>query len=258
MKRIHLAVICVFLMLSALSGNAADQSGLKIMTEELPPFNFEKDGSIQGICADVLIQIMEKAGKPVNRGDMELVPWARGYRTVSEEPGTMLFSMARTPERESLFRWVGPVAEFHTVLIAPKNKHIVIKSFDDMKKYRIGVIRDGAPEQMLVKGGIDPEKLDKGARADVNIRKLIEDRIDLMAFNLQTGRYMMKEMGINPNDYEAVYELKKVELYFAFHKDTDAKLIADLNQALEELKKPGADGKSQWQTISEKYIGAGQ
>ena len=228
------------------------------MTEELPPFNFQKHGNIMGICTDILLRIMEKSGMPVNRGDIELVPWARGYRTVLEEPGTMLFSMARTPERENLFRWVGPVTAFHTALIAPKNKHILIKSFEDMKKYSIGVIRDSAPEQMLIKGGIDPEKLDRIARADLNIRKLTEGRIELMAFNFQTACYMMKEMGLNPNDYEVVYELKKVELYFAFHKDTDEKFIADLNQALEEMKKPGAEGKSEWNTISENYVGAGQ
>jgi polar amino acid transport system substrate-binding protein len=253
MKQTWITVVCIGVML--LSSIAAAQQPFTIMTESNPPFNFEKDGEVHGISADLLLLVMEKAGHPVKRSDIQIMPWPRAYQEVQEKPGTVLFSMARTEQRENLFKWMGPIQELTIGLVAPKSKKIVINTPDDAKKYRIGTIRDGAPEQLAITAGFDESLLDRIADPVLNIKKLAADRIDMFAFNVPAIFYMMIQEGMNPDDYEVVFPLKKTALYYAFHKDTDAAVIEKMNQALADLKKPDNTGQSPYDQIIKKYLG---
>jgi polar amino acid transport system substrate-binding protein len=40
---------------------------------------------------------------------MDIQPWARIYTTTLAKPGTLMFPVARTAEREDKFRWIGPL-----------------------------------------------------------------------------------------------------------------------------------------------------
>ncbi|NJL60442.1 MAG: transporter substrate-binding domain-containing protein [Desulfobacteraceae bacterium] len=253
MKRLCVIMVCIGLIFYGITASA--QQSFNIMTEDIPPFNFQKDGAIHGISADLLLLMMEKAGYPTERSAIKLLPWPRAYKTVQEEPGSMLFSMARTDERENLFKWVGPIQEVPLGILALKSRKIVIKNLEEAKKYKIGTIRDNAAELILMKAGFDETVLDRIADPELNLKKLKAGRVDLCAFNIPTTRYMMLQMGMNPSDYEIVYTLKKVNFCFAFHKSTDDKLIEKLNNALAELKKPDTAGQSPYSRIMEKYLG---
>jgi len=251
----NLILFAMVLCCLTASGTLWAQPSLRIVTEELPPFNFEKDSEVRGISTDVLLKILGMAGAPAERSAIEILPWPRAYRTVQEEAGTVLYSAARTEEREPLFKWVGPISTVTIGLIAPKKKNIVIGSIEDARKYRIGSIRDGAPEQLAIKAGIDADSMDRIARPDLNIQKLASGRIDLFSFNFQTAKYLMREMGLDPAEYEVVYPLKTAQLYFAFHKAASDDLIRELNDALEALKRPSADGSSPFDAIVGEYLG---
>lgn len=248
-------LITLFSLLAVLVPALAMGQNFQIMTEELPPFNFTSNGVVEGITADTLVYIMDKAGQPINHSDIKVLPWPRAYDAVQKKPGTILFSMARTEQREEMFKWVGPIYEAKIGLIGAKAKNFKIDSAADFGKYKIGTIREGAPEQLLVKAGADVSKFDRGARPELQIKKLNADRIDLFSFNLPTAQYMMKTLGMNPADYDTVYTLKTPALHIAFHEDTDAAFVAKLQQALDAMKAPGADGKSEFDRVVEKYLG---
>jgi len=254
MKRLRIIIALMGMLI--LSAPADAQQKINIMTEDIPPFNFTKDGVVQGISTDTLLMMLEKAGYPANRSAIKVLPWARAYQAVQEEPGSILYSMARTDEREKLFKWVGPIQEVSIGLIALKSRKIVINTLEDAKKYKIGTIRENATEQLLIKSGFDENTLDRIADAELNIKKLQAGRVDMLAFNIPTTYYLMLQMGLSMKDYEVVHTLKKVSFNFAFHKDTDDKLIEKLNSILAELKKPDATGESPYNRIVKKYLGA--
>ncbi|RUM47511.1 MAG: hypothetical protein DSY80_00850 [Desulfocapsa sp.] len=157
--------------------------------------------------------------------------------------------MGRTAQREEQFKWVGPIIELTMGLIAQKNKHISINSVDDLKNYRIGTIRDGAPEQLLISAGFPVDKLERVTKPEQNIKKLVRDRIDMLAFNRDSTRYTMKHMGLNPEDYEMVFSLKNIWLYYAFNRETDDIIIENLNHSLQQLKETDSDGNSPYKDI---------
>ena len=233
---------------------AGAQESWNIMTEELPPYNFNKDNQVYGISADILLQLMAKNNISIQREDIQLLPWPRAYIMVQNRPGSILFSTARTLQREKLFKWVGPITNLSIGLIALKKNKIQLQSLEDAKKYTVGTIRDGAPEQLVLKAGIAEKDLDRIASPESNIKKLQAGRIDLFAFSVPSTRYLMIRMGIDPDNYESVYTLKQAALYYAFHKDTDEQLIQALNTTLQELKQPDTTGKSSVDRTVEKYL----
>ena len=88
------------------------------MTEEYPPYNFgDEKGVNQGIAVEYLKAMFKGSDK-----DIQLLPWARGYKLVQTKGKyNCLFSMTRTEERESLFKWFGPISNTQVYVEGPKN-----------------------------------------------------------------------------------------------------------------------------------------
>jgi polar amino acid transport system substrate-binding protein len=244
-------------ILSFLSVNIAQGETAKIqyMIEQNPPYNFQNNGSIQGIAVDLLIELSKNTSQVVTVEDIELLPWPRAYKTVQHTPETCLFSMGWTEERSSTFKWVGPIFELSIGLIADKKKNITVSSIDDLKTLRVGTIRDGAPEQLLIQAGMPAKTLERVTKPEQNIKKLAIDRLDLLAFNTDSTRYTMLQLGMDANDYETVFILKTIKLYYAFNHNTDDNIITEMNQALDQLKIRDSQGNSPYDDIVSSYLG---
>jgi polar amino acid transport system substrate-binding protein len=256
-------LILVFIIYFPASGNAAEKAispaalaesvdNLTIMTEIYPPYNFKEKGELKGISVDLMVLMLKKLNSKQTRKDILLWPWARGYRAVLNKKNTVLFSTTRTRERENHFMWVGPITSTTISIFARKEKKIKINSVQDIKKYRIGVVLDDIGEQLLVTAGIPLIKLDRMGGVNVilqSIKKLDKDRIEVFSYEENAVKWQMKANGINLNEYEVVYTLKKGELYYAFHKDTPNSFLHKLQNALDEIKNEG-----EYQKILDKYL----
>ncbi len=79
---------------------------LQIFTEDSPPSTYLENGKLAGLSAEIVQEILNR----LNLADtIKMVPWARGYNLALNEPGVLLFSTTRLPQREELFQWVGPL-----------------------------------------------------------------------------------------------------------------------------------------------------
>lgn len=225
----------VFLVSSLIS---AEVDKIKIITENSPSSNMVIDGKLTGYGVDILEKMLQKVNSDKTRDDFEVLPWARGYSMVQKNPNTMLFAMLRTKQREKLFKWVGPIDNSIVALIAKKERKIKINSIEDMKKYSIGTVKDDVAELAVKELGITSFDSISGTKAiETSIKKLQRDRIDLFAYSYVIDTWKIK--GFNPKEYENVYTLKEDSLYYAFHKDTDQKILDQLQNALDSLKKQG-------------------
>ncbi len=219
---------------------ASEIDDFKMMTENYPPYNMKVDGQLQGISIDLWAKMLPMIGSKKGIKDIELLPWARAYDIVQKEKNTALFAMFRTPAREKMFKWVGPIDSSVIGLIARKDKNIVINSLQEVKKYKIGTVKDDVAELLLIEKGVDKKELDSlsGTNSILkSIRKLNYGRIDLFAYINNIKEWSIE--GVNPNDYEVVYVLQRQELHFALHKQSSDLLIKKLQMALDELKTSG-------------------
>lgn len=210
------------------------------MSEQFPPYNFEKDGRLQGISIDLMTLCLDKLGSRQTRRDIRILPWARSYKQLLEEENTVLFAMTRTEQRENLFKWAGPISSSRNVLLAKKAADIKIISPDDLKKYKVGTIRDDAGEQLVVEHfGFTEENLELTSSARSSVLQLAAGRIDIFAYDENVARWIMNQEGIDSSQYESVYVLSEGFHYFGFNIRTADSLVRQFQQAIDELKAEG-------------------
>ena len=80
-------------------------------------------------------------------------PWDRLYRLTLDKPNYGLFSTTFTPERQPLFKWVGPLAKTGWVLLAAPGNNISVASLKDAAQYQIGAYKNDAVSQHLESQG---------------------------------------------------------------------------------------------------------
>jgi polar amino acid transport system substrate-binding protein len=215
---------------------------LVFITEDYPPFNFERDGKRQGIAVDVLEEMLAQVGSKKTRADIKVWPWARGYETALKEKNTVLFSTTRTEAREHLFKWVGPIMPSRIVLVAKKSRDIRLKAVEDINKspYKIGVVREDIGGQLLARAGVGKEKTVQ-ANSGVSVAKMLHaDRVDMWAYGAPVIMWNLKELGYPTDAYEEVFTLtESQQYYYAVNKDTDDRLVEKLQAALEQVKAKG-------------------
>ncbi len=146
MKRRLLLILSGMLILSCSDKKDASQqlideaAAIHYLTEHYPPFNYEQEALLFGVSVDILDALFERLEIPLSREDLELKPWSEAYNTVLNTPKTALFSMVRSPDRENLFKWLGPIAPHKDVLIAKASSGLDINSAADISDHKIAVI----------------------------------------------------------------------------------------------------------------------
>ncbi len=239
MRRILMAGL---LMLMAASVRAAlpDDYKVVLLTENFPPFNMAADGknyaaerNISGINADIVREMFKRAGIAYS---MTLrFPWERIYNQVLEQPDQGLFSTTYTPEREPLFKWVGPLASTGWVLLAPPGSSLRLSSLEQAQPYRIGAYKNDAVSQHLESKGLEPIN---SLRDQENIGKLLKGRIDLWATTDPVGPYLAKQEGVS--GLTTVLRFNDAQLFLALNKQTPDEVVTRLQKALNEMKGDGA------------------
>ncbi len=209
---------------------------LTVVTEEYPPFNFTENGHVKGESTEIVRAALKKAGI---KAEILVYPWARAYAMALNKENVLIYSIARTPEREKLFKWIGPVATAPDVCLfkLKERKDIRIQSLDDAKKYRIGVVRGWADHQHLVK--LSFERIDDVSNDDANIKKLFAGRVDLIVGTYIQLPDQLKRLGLSPDKTEntKVVLSKGEDYYMAFSKQTKDELVEKTRAAFAEIKK---------------------
>jgi len=245
-----------FVVLIFLIGEIGFANDFRLMTDPLPPFNFKSNSNeIRGITADALITIMNRSGLDVSHKDIEIMPWPRAHKMAEKGSKAVLFSVARTEAREKLFKWVGPIHPITIGFIAAKNANIQIRQDSDLKQYRIGVVRESAPEQIAKKKtNLTQKDLLSLAKPDQIIEMLKLGRVDLIIHSDILLSYLLENHGLRQNDFEMVYPLMTLDLYIVFSTDTEDALISKLQSELDKMKKKQPNGLSEFDLLIRQYL----
>jgi polar amino acid transport system substrate-binding protein len=230
-------------------------ANLTYYTEQLPPYNYIENGTLQGISVELLEAITEKMGKKVAREEIKLVPWTEGYQSALSGNNTVLFTTVRNLEREQSFKWAGPIYTYTNVLFARPDQEITIKSPEDLRGYRIGVVVDDIAVQQLLDAGVNKSQLVQETNASILVEKLDNGEIDLWAYPEEAGRYFSEQITGNYYSYKVVYKLQTQDVYYAFSKDVPDSVVQSFQQALDTVKQEkDAAGISTYERILGRYI----
>jgi polar amino acid transport system substrate-binding protein len=207
---------------------------IRILTENYPPFNYlDATGNVVGQSTDIVKAIMGKLGQNIA---IELMPWAQAYQLTQTDPGTALYSMARTQEREHLFMWVGPIGSYENWLYAKKGSGVLVSSLEDAKAVKaIAAVKDEAGQQKLAGLGFI-NFVFTDATSD-GLKKLGAGEVDLWLGTREDVEIVAKQAGVNPDDLQPVVFVHRLDLYMAFNKNTAFATVDAWQKALDSLKK---------------------
>jgi polar amino acid transport system substrate-binding protein len=206
---------------------------LDITTEENAPFNYlDAQQHIAGISTEIVMELGKRAGIPMK---LQLTPWARAYSLALNVADTCVYSTARLPERETLFKWVGPISVNKWALFARGDFNQHIDSIDDARKYRIGgVVMDGKVTYLKSLGFSNIDSVNDDT---LNVAKLMAGRVDLWIAGLYKGKELVAQSGAK--NIKPVFTVREVEYYLACSPKTPDATIHSLMNELQALQKEG-------------------
>lgn len=244
----RLSVSCALLLALALPCRA---EGFTVFTNIAPPVKFMQDGEPSGVAGELLKAVMGRAGLRI--GKTVVTTHEEGIATVMQEPGTLYLAISKMVEQKDSFKWVGPVYTTRFGLIARRSKGLALPNFAAVRKYSIGSVGGSVPHRRLLDMGIPEENFVLRPTTREIVSLLVNDKVDLLAFAVSPTFHILMYQGSDPNDYESLRDYAQADLYFAFNSATDDVVIAHLQKALDDLKRPGPDGSSEYEKIVSRF-----
>ena len=205
-----------------------------ILTEHFPPYNIVDKNKVSGISTDLVKEICKRVG---HKTDFKAMEWSDAYNKTINTNRTVLFSVTRTPKRENLFKWVGPLIPIKLVFLKKKNNLLKINNINDARKVnKIGTYIDDYSEQYLQ--GLGFKNLDSIKSNRENLTKLMNGDIDLWIVNEPTANYLAKQDGYI-NKISTAFVIQKEYMYLAFNKNTDNAVVKKWQAILDSMQSDG-------------------
>ena len=231
--KISIALLLVAILAVLACSIPATTTKLRVIAEDFAPYNYvDESGDLVGQSTGVVRAIMSKLGQNIS---IEVMPWEQAYDLLQKEPGVALYSTARTPDRENMFLWVGPLMNYEKYLYAKKGSGIKLNSLADIKNVKAiaGVKNEGGSQGLIDQGG----KFIYAATGYEALKKLMDGSADLWLGPRADLSVTAKKAGINPDEIEPIFLVHKLDFYIAFNKNTPVAIVQQWQQALDSLRK---------------------
>ena len=226
------AVVAALLAVSCAGASASEAPRLYLMTESSPPVSMLEGGQVIGSGTEKVLEIMARTNTSYA---LDLLPWRRAYTFVQQRADACLFSTTRTPEREKLFKWVGPTDEAEWVLLGRADRNYHLRTLEDARTLRIGTYNGDVRDDYLRTRGF---RVDPAPNDMINARKLLLDRIDVWASGLRRGNSLRTRKGWGQK-IVPVLSFNRVGVYLACNPAVPSELIDKMNAALDAMGRDG-------------------
>ncbi|MDD5312834.1 MAG: transporter substrate-binding domain-containing protein [Dehalococcoidia bacterium] len=252
--RFYLAALFVFSVFITACAPVAttSEAGLRVITEAYPPYNFvDKNGNVTGQSVEIVRAMLQKLNITAS---IEVMPLSDGLNLAQKGPSTTVFSINRTPQREALFKWVGPIGDYKQVFYARKISSLYVKTLDDARAAgKIGVYKGDAGNQFLVSQGF--ANLDESPTDVEALKKLMDNRVQLWLGNKGGLAVTAKEAGISTDELvEFPVVVIQADMYIALSRDIPDGTVTTWQKTLDALKQEkDADGRTAYDKILAKY-----
>ncbi|QJQ06398.1 ABC transporter substrate-binding protein [Undibacterium piscinae] len=232
-RSIILRLSCILAFCCSAHAKTAD-AHLILTTEDYPPFNIvdPNNGNLSGISTEKVKEIMHRSGETYT---ISAYPWARAFQMARTDANTCVFSTTRMPEREAMFKWVGPLVKNNWFVFARADDTRKPKSLEDLRPYIMGIYRNDAVGEFLTSKGFKTDI----ANADAdNPRKLLIQRFDFWATGELLGLAILKNQGLQGKIVPR-FQFNQTEMYLACHPAIAPERIELFNQILKDIEHDG-------------------
>jgi ABC-type amino acid transport substrate-binding protein len=227
------------LMISVMQGTADAEKIVGALDTWVPWFETVGNNDAKGIVADIFRTAVKRAG---HEPEIKIIPTKR--RNERAWGKSVDAELACIPEWREKFKDVSvytvPFAETGNIVLAKKGR---LKKTDSVESFygktfgaNLGYHYTDGFAEAFASGKIKRVNCYEGNSI---VSKLADGEVDGIIIDRYEAQYWLKEMKLNPDDFETVYSFKIVtKLRMRFHKDKEY-LLEDLNKAIEAMKNDG-------------------
>lgn len=228
-----LNLLLVSLIIEIVTSQTLFAESIQVITER-SPFTSSKQSSVDGGEATEFVRrVLEQSGLSYK---LSYQPWKRAYNTALTKKNVLVYPLARSKPRESMFIWVGELIPVNYYLVKLKSRtEIKIQTLEDAKNYRIGVVNFHVTHEYFIKNKF--KNLQPVNSNIQNLRKTQLNRIDLFPISDGGLLSLCKKYDLDCNQFEPVIKLEEISegLYLAFSKNTDNTLLKKVDQGFKDL-----------------------
>ena len=207
---------------------------LQLTTESYPPYNYlnPETRQVEGVSVDIVRELMARARQAYS---ITLLPWQRAISLAQQQSHTCVFSMSRTPERETRYAWIGPLVANDWTLFARSDRLLQLNELEDARPFRIGSYQGDAIVQYLRDRQFS---VDVAVRDESNPRKLLAQHIDLWATGRLIGLHLLQQQQIS--GIVPVLTFHRTEMYLACNRKLTVSQQTRFNALLRQMERDGS------------------
>jgi len=232
--RLALLVLVLALLLCTFSC-AHKSPALKLVTEDYPPLTYAVNDTVTGFGTEVVKAIQQEVK---SKDKITIMNWDEAYQTALNEPNVVIFTMEKTPEREKLFNWVGPLGTNTTYFYVKKDSKLKITGIDDAKALKsIATTSNWFNEQYLKDNGFT--NLKSSLKPTDNVKQVMSGEAEMSVFTDLTVNQIVQQAGFEPGSLIPVFEVLKTDFYIGISKQTSPEVVDAWTKAFSKIQQDG-------------------
>jgi polar amino acid transport system substrate-binding protein len=215
---------------------------VQLFTEVSPPLNYgtgvADSRKVEGSSVDIVneIQARTKSGY-INKTNLST--WVDAYTIPQYLPNSAVYTTARTPEREAMFQWVGPISTNRTYFYTVANSGITIETLEQAKALQsIATPKNWYTHEFLVKnnfGNVVATALTSQEAFD----QLVNGEVEGLLMPVLDMKWLAEKNGISMSQLAQSMEVMNYDGYIAFSLNTPSSTVAEWQKNLDEMKADG-------------------
>lgn len=213
---------------------------IQLYTEVSPPFNYgtgmAASRKVEGSSVDIVNEIQARTGY-VNK--INLSTWVDAYALLQYLPNSAVFTTARTPERENLFQWVGPISTDKTYFYTLSSSGITIQTLEQAKALRsIATPQNWYTHDYLVNNHFE-NIVATALTSEDAFDQLMSGEVEALLMPSLDLKWLAGNRGVAMDHLMQHMETQEYDGYIAFSLNTPARTVRQWQENLDAMKKDG-------------------
>jgi len=213
---------------------------IQLFTEAAPPYNYgtghDTTRKVEGSSVEILNEIQARTGY-VNK--INLTTWDDAYLPPQYLPNSAVFTTARTPERENLFQWVGPISSNRTFFYTRSNSGLTIETIDQAKALQsIATPKGWYTHDFLISNHFQ-NIVATALTSQEAFNQLINGEVEALLLTDSDVKWLADNNEVPMSDLTQQMEALNMKGYIAFSLTTPASTVQQWQNILEAMKSDG-------------------
>jgi polar amino acid transport system substrate-binding protein len=213
---------------------------IQLFTEIAPPNSyFTGSGTeliVEGAAVDILNEIQTRTAY-VNKINVTL--WNDAYAIAQYLPNSAVFATARTPERENIFQWVGPITSNRIFFYSLADSGFIIETLEQAKALQSIATPNGwITHDFLVENNFNNIDVTSITTIDV-FNQLMAGEVDAILLPDADVKWLADKNGIDMSQLTQHLEALDLDGYIAFSRSTPASTVQLWQTHLDDMREDG-------------------